>query len=431
MSPHLHIQLSRYQKTTRRPRWVVWLLAGFILLCVAFLFWICTIWFTSPVGLKAAPEGTRVAVQLFVNKHTWPVLEKVLLSTPLISNRNLTLKDLLPFIHGEVIWFFADDGSRSVVMKTNENQLPTTLLDTHHIVVQKVSPHLFLLSEKLQPISGFKAKRSFVGLLPTFSNRLGAYVDRDTKKITPISHKNGRISIELPIAHQFNKKFDSKNIPDGVYLVLTTPVYTKTDDTKLLPELFSSISRPLLSNASTSIFQNLLSSNGLILLQNASNPSFLLVSDQQVDEKERVRLIQTILALKYPQKQRKYLKDQTVIQELVSDPSLISVEQRIVSGQEFHHATTGSASLFISKNHELVLTDSEDLLKSWLNKDSPINVSELCNANAAYISLVKLFESNFYPTTVYSDDISRTLFQSFNDLGLEVSGNTAKLHMCY
>lgn len=431
MSPYLNIPLSRSRKTTRRPRRVVWLLSGLIAVCVLVLWQICVIWFTGIGGLKAAPEGTQAALQLFVNKHTWPVLETILSSTPLISNRNLTLSDLASSIQGELILFFTDDGSQSVVVRSSTKQIPTTLLDAHHIVVQKVSQHLFLLSEKLQPISGMKTKRSFRSLFPSFSLHLGSYVERESKIITPILHKNRMISLKLPGEYPEKRTFDSRSIPQSGYLVLSTPVYTKSTHKNQMTQLFSSMAHSLLSEESRTIFQTLLSSPGLIMVQNPANPSFLLVSDQVVDEKERIRLIQTMLALKYPQKQQKYLKDRTVVQELVSDPGLISVEQRIISGQEFQHATTGSASLFMSKSGHMILTDNEDMLKFWLNKDSTKNVSKLCNANTAYLSIEKLLETNLYPTDRYAQDISRILAESFTDITLESSGKSTKLHLCY
>jgi hypothetical protein len=421
---NLHIPLSRYQKTTRQPRWVVWLLIGLILICAAFFFWISTIWFTNGDGFKATPEGTQIAAQIFVNKQTWPILEEILSSTPLISNRNLTLRDFSQYIRGEFIWFFGEDESRSIAVRMNEVEIPTALLDTHNIIVQKISSSLFLLSEKLQPISGIKTKQAFSNFFPSFSTRLGFFVDFDSKKKTPISDKNRRISINLPIQYPSNATFNPKFIPESAYLVLNTPVYT------ILP-FVSNISKPLLSEASISLFNNLLSNPGFIMLQNAKNPSFLLATKSQIDEKDRDRLIQTILALKYPQKQQKYLKDQTIIQELISDPSLIPIEQRVLFGQEFHHATTESTSLFISKNGELIMSDSEELIKYWLNKEVIKNVSTLCNTNVAYISGEKLLESNIYPTDVYAQDISRILFEIFTEIGLEKSGNGLKLNMCY
>ncbi len=423
MSPHLHIPLSRYQKTTRQPRWVVWLLVCLTLFCLVIIFWLSSIWFLRPVGLSAAPEGTQTAIQLFVNKKTWPVLEEVLLGVPLISNRNLTLRELSPFVLGELTWFFMEDGSRSVAIRSKESLLPTQLLDAHHVVIQKISSHLFLLSEKLQPISGMKTKRPLLSLLLSFLNRLGSYIEADSKKITPIFQKNRMISLDLPTNSQASDRFSANQIPESAYLVLSTPVYTKTNEW-LAPQ-------PLLSDASTSFFENLLTYPGLIILQNPTNPSFLLISDAAIDENERVRLIQTILALKYPQKQKKYLKDQTLFEEITSDPSLISVEQRILFGQEFHHATTGSGSLYVSKNGRFVLSDNEDLLKSWLNKEIHENVSELCNANVAYVSINKLLESNLYPTDIFTQDISRFLLGSFSSIALETKGKTTKLNMCY
>lgn len=431
MSPHLHIPLSRFHKTTRRPRWVVWLLSAFFVGCVLLFWQICVVWFTGLAGLRAAPEGTQAAVQLLINKRTWPVLTEVLSSTPLISNRNLTLSDLSAFVQGEIIWFFGDDGSRSVAIRSNSSQLPISLLDAHHIVVQQISSHLFLLSEKLQPISGMKARRSFTALMPSFSTRFGAYAERDSKTITTIWHTDRMISFVLPGAHPTKQAFDRASIPESAYLVLSTPVYTNTSDETLLSQLLLNFSHELLSEEARSIFGNLLTNPGVIMIQDPINPSFLLVSEQSVDEKERIRLVQTILSLKYPQKHGKLLPDQTVSQELISDPSLISVEQRIISGQEFHHATTGSASLFVSKGGQMILTNNEEMLKTWLNKDSETSSSQFCNANAAYLSINKLLESNLYPTDRNAQDISRVLLESFTDIALESSGKSVVLNMCY
>jgi hypothetical protein len=418
MSPQLHIQLSRYQKTTRRPRWVVWLLVILFIACFLFFAHLATLWFTRNTVFSSAPENTQVAVQLLVNKNTLPVLTQILNTVPLISNRSFTLKDIQPFVHGEIGWFFHDDGSRSIAIRSKKNELPTKLLDVNQIIVQQVNSNVFLLTDKLQPISGIKSKHSIGSYFPSFKKKIGTFYEKGGKLTDILATKEGII---IPLANQEAKSiFNIKTLQENTYLALKLPLL----DEKNL-EMYQTLFKD------QDILRSFFSTEGFLMMKEIENPKYLLVSKAKIGEKEKISLLQTAIALKNPTVVTKYLADNTKMQEFISDPSLVSVEEKMIEGLEFYRASNSNEALFIGKAGNLTLSNDEEMIRIWLKNEGNKKMLKICNANVAFLSLKKFVESNSFTTHYYKNDIIRLLSVNFSVASIEKAWNSINLRLCF
>ncbi len=372
-----------------------------------------------------------MAIQLLINKKTWPILEKSLGTIPLISSRDLTLEDVASFSYGEMGWFFNEDGTRSIAIRTIPSKLPYKLLDAKHVVVQEVKAGVILLSEKLQPISGIKQKRAMRDLLPSFSAILGAYFEMGAKKTTKITFSSKQITIELP-----KKIFNSveggvQSVPSNAYFVLSTPVLSNAEMLKKTVGVFSSLVDPLLKESLQGIFEEILEKNGVFVLTNLEQPSFLIESQSELDSERRTQFIRTAVALRNPTVTKMYLKDGSVANELISDPSIVPIEERTIEGREFHRVSTGTSSLFLSKNDNFILSDNEETIRLWLRPDKKEKMLMPCDANIGFFSLKKFFASDLYQMNHYSNDILYLLSDRFSTIGIEYTQRGLKLNLCF
>lgn len=418
MSPHLHIQLSRYQKTTRRPRWVVWLLPIFFLVCFSFFAHLTTLWFTRNTVFSAAPENTQIAIQLHVNSKSLPILTKILNTVPLISNRSFTLSDIQPFVHGEIGWFFHDDGSRSIAIRSKKSELPTKLLDANQIIVQQIRSDVFLLTNKLQPISGIKSKRTIGSYLPSFKKKIGMFYEKGKKVTDILATKEG---ILIPLANQEAKNiFNNKTLQENTYIALKLPLL----DEKNI-EMYQTLFKD------QDILKSFFSTEGFLMMKEIKNPKYLLVSKAEIGEKEKISLLQTAIALKNPTMVPKTLADQTQMLEFVADSSLVSVEEKMIEGLEFYRASNSDEAIYESKAGDLILSNDEEMIRNWLKNENNQKMLELCNANVAFLSLKEFVESNSSTTQFYQYDIFRILTANFSIASIEKDWNSTNLRLCF
>ncbi|MBI4713764.1 hypothetical protein HY771_01065 [Candidatus Uhrbacteria bacterium] len=418
MSARLHIPLTHHQKTTSRPRWVVWLLSAFILISVLFFMHVSTLWFTRNTVFVAAPEGTQFAIQLNLNQKTLPAISKILDTIPLISNRHFTLKDVQSFTKGEIGWFFSEDGQSSLAIRAKKTDLPSKILDANQIIVQQVGQNVFLLTDKLQPVSGIKSRRSFSSFIPSFKQKLGQYYEQGQKIRNIYTNKEG---ITIPLSNKSVKNiFDIKDLQENTYIAIKTPVVSAMS-IDIYQSLFPD----------TDLFRSFFTENGFILMKDIENPKFLIVSEAKMEEKKRIEFLQTAIALKNPTIITKTLPDNTQTQELVSDPSLISVEEKIIEGKEFLRVSNNQESLFESKSEQIILSNDEETIRNWLKKDDKQKMLKFCNANVAFISLSELIKTNSFTTQFYTNDTLRFLASRFSVASIEKGWNSTKFHLCY
>lgn len=418
MNAKLHIQLNRHTTTTRRPRRVVSLSLILLFLVFVVLYYFVNLWFTRNTVFAAAPENTQFAVQLLINKKTMPILEPIFSSIPLISNRSLSLKDVQKFTQGEIGWFFHEDGTRSVAIRAKKSDLPMKLLDSNQIAVQQIKPKVFLLSEKLQPVKGIRSRRSFGSLLPTIGRRLGQFNEKGQKTSAIVARKD-KITLNLNNKIEKVNTFNTQKVQEGTTIVMSLPIFE---------ERIGSMFQTLFPDKE--MLDSILSKNGLVMID--KNNEFLVVSDVNLDEKQRVIFLQTMLALKNPQIIKKQLVDNTETQEFVSDPSLVSVEEKTIEGNVFLKASINEAkSYYLSKSSVFLLSNSEEKLRNWANNDQNAKMLKLCDANVAFVSLKDFFESNSFTTDHYTNDTTRLLLTNFSSMSIQKGWNSANLNLCY
>lgn len=412
---YLHIPLSRTNQTTRRSRWVVWF-TGALMLGGFFLgMSLINLSLTRNTVFAAAPEATTTAIQILINNKTWPILQTILGETTLISNRSLTVNDLVPFVDGEVGWFFHDDGSNSVAIRSQKEKIPNELLEALQIVRQDVRPGLFLLSEKLQPLSGIRPRSVKKGI-PTFSGtKLGMFYSKETGVSTEIRGDGRGISFSLAIdAPTSGNNISIKKIPEDTTLILSTPVLSNETMHRVS---FSNIIDPFFHQSITIFLSKLLQNKGVIIQTNDENQSFLLFSEEDKGDLDRMRLLQTLIAMKNPTLQKTTIADRTSVYEIVADPSLISVEERTIAGSSYYKASDGDRTLFLSKEGRFVLSNSEQLIRFWSEDNGTNNVSLNCNTNVGLIDTKELFNRSSAWQS-YTPSVLRSVFSKFHYVAL-------------
>ncbi len=430
MRQHLHIPLTRHRKTTRHSRRVVWIVASFACLSILATT-ISRVWLTRNTVFQAAPENSQVAIQLLLNKRTWPILQQLLENTPLVSNRDLTITDIAPFAHGELGWFFHDDGTRSIAIRSQQDDIPTDLLDAKHVVVQETNPHVFLLSEKLQPISGLGISSSYFRnlFISPFSTVLGEYHEKNQGKSARISHRSGKISFQLPIRVD-EIESETKYLPIETFLYLFTPVLSNNEMIRDVVGAFSHTAAPLFHESLQDFISNLASNHGQFLLANPENPTFLFASDADIPDQLRVDLLQVSLSLQNPSIRTLALTDGTSTKELIADPDLVPVELRTVEGTEFFRASTDENTIFSSKGTKPIVSNDENLIRNWLSQTQEDKKLMPCDTNIAFLETTNLLDANFESSDYYKNATVIDLLKKFSVIGMKSNGNKIEMHLC-
>lgn len=431
MRQSLHIPLSRHKKTTRDSQRVVWLRIGFLVVGTGLFVWFWSLWLTRNTVQQAAPEDTRAMIQLLVNKKTAPVLEKTLRHVPLITNRDLTYSDISPYIYGEFGWFFHEDGTSSVAIRSRKSVLPNALFDAKHLVVQQITPTLFLLSEKLQPVSGLRARREMTGLLPSFSARLGTYLETNNRVLQTITYSRQGIKIGLPNEEKNAQMFELDRVANDAILVLLLPVLANTETLDPMIKIFSLFVDPFLQSIDIDFIHDLFNNPGVLIVSGDQAQFFLLQTDQTVNLDTRMNLLRTSLALQSVKIQDLTLPDGSLAHEFFADPSLIPVEERTIEGKSFLRAVEGEKEFFASKDGDLILSNSDQLMRTWLNPTEKTAMLMPCDTNSGFIQPRKLLESTSSSTQSFHSSLFQILSRNFSFVGLNSRNSSRTIHLCY
>jgi len=373
MVSYLNIPLSRNTKTTRHhSRRVVWF---FLLSCAAgiLLSWrIVDVFLTRDTVLRAAPEETVAIIRFHPSKKTWPDLITLLGNTPLISNRPITIKDIQPFVKGELAVFFNKQGGKSLAIKTSQEDLPKDTFDKLGISIQKVNSDLFLLSETLMPVGGEKEKTkkqsSFFsrGVLGSLSLK----TEENTWISGPITQNNGLIRITLP-----NPGIDEVKevtIPETVIVALSIQGLTLLD-----PEIISSSLNNFIGLGSG--FFNILNDGAKnpvkILLSKkdiGSGFQYLLSTETSKNKEEMIRFLKQIVATNEPTVALWSLEDGSLAYEMIADSSNINYEEINISGVPVVRFSlkNGEEIHFLQEGNSIFLSNSSKLLGEYLSQGS-------------------------------------------------------------
>lgn len=427
---HLNIPLSRNNQTTRRTRWVVWLLASASLFVILASFWISTLWFTRDTIYKAAPEHTIMATRFFISGKKGAHVESIFKQLPLISNRSLTFSDLAPYISGEFVVFLSEDNSRSVALRLGNKALPQALLDAHSIVEQSIGHNIVLLSEKHQLIKSLITKpKVFPGISYPGHIWIGEVIEQSENKRSFISVANDHIEISMNEKMANARPF--KHFPNDTIAYLSTPVWTKAaeDFSKSILPTMQFISDPKI----VSSFEEMTSAQGqIVLTQDKDGVGFFLTTHTR-DAKNLPNLeqiLRTIAALVTPKIQETLLDDGTTIKEIVSNPDAISIEQITVLGTLVNRVRTNTGDIMtgLIENNGFFLTNRETLFRSY--KGQNISEKKICSGNLAGISLHSFGDNMIQHANFPNNNAILFLSQNFSRVGIESGLFSTKINFC-
>ena len=386
----LNIQLSRHIQTTRRPRWVVWLLPILFVLMAIASYYTTTLWFTRDTIYEAAPENTIVAFRFFVGGSKKDQISTILGNIPLISDRAIDFADLSPYTNGEFVVFLKKDGSHSVALRTNA-QLPQSLLDSEQIVQKQIDTHIVLLSAEAEQTQKLAIAPKLIPVF-TFPGKtwVGEIIVSGQKKRGWIFNTKKSLVLSLPIQ---GLRTDFFGVPDNAMAFISSKTTSTSSDTDLITPFLPLIAPIIGSEAKSYLDQISQNINTVFLTNDDRGVGFLLSSKPSDDKQVDIRkLLQSISALNTPKIQKTALSDGTFIQELISDPDSVSVEQVTILGLPMNRVGTSNQSILagFTDDKHLILTNRENLLRFYKEKSKSKTKQTICGANSLGISFDQL-----------------------------------------
>lgn len=412
---NLGIQLTRHGQTTRRPRWVVWLLGAGITLAV--LLYVTGMWFSRSELLVAAPTGTQIAIELTVSPRTVPKLQTLLDTIPLISHRAIELRDVLPYTKGKMALFVLADGTTAVALKAKKEELPTNLLDAQQITVQDIGANHVLLSETLLPISPIQKQPGSRRWIPDVLGRvIGTVTLPEQQTAGSLIYKEDRLSFE--VAGPAFKELD-RPLPKNTSSYLSTQVLTNDSLTNLLSR-----------SQQTEILKSFLDTPAWLFLTNHEGIEQFLIWSPQPASFDRHDLIAQISANLNPVLKERILQDGTIAQEIVIDPDLSSIEEITLLGRTFLHSRSQKGEeFFLSSTGDLVFSNNETDVRSFLAEDGK-KPTEHCGSNLLSSNLSDLIEKESTGSTFYTASTMREIAKHFKQFGVNSHKKSMKFLFC-
>jgi len=364
----LNIPLNSKAMRTRRPRRVLWI--SVILLIFFFFVWeISVIILSRDTVTKILPVNTEISLRIQPNSKNSESIISLLQNIPLISNRNLTVIDILSFTKGEFAILFLSDGSRALILRTNEESLPKDLLETLGIVWKKAQPSIFILSEKELSLIETPQNKSWSFQLP-LSKKLGTIRilnQKETLRGDIISRGKDRIDINLP---KLGLPTLPQNLPN-FRAIIALPIVEI--GSKLLNPSINSVLSDLEAPSEKDLTTLFKESKGYLLLPKTEKRSkFLLsISNSSLELADFKQLLRTASALAHPEIRYLSLLDESWAQEIIADPEKISLEETNISGLETYRVPMLSNEYLMlsTRDGNFVLTNDEDSLRFWANPE--------------------------------------------------------------
>lgn len=423
----LNIPFSRNTQTTRRTRWVVWLLVLGSIGAILLISWMSILWFTRDTIYSVAPENTIFVARFFTSGSKGIQTERILQNLPLVSNKGITLKDLSSSINGELAIFITKSGEYSLGIRANK-PISDNLLSTQSIIFQTNGHHIYLLSDSEKNIKALSPKtRIFPGLSYPTHTWVGETYDTTTNTRSFIFASRDHIDIEYHKSMLSGKIF--KKIPDNTIAYLSNPVWTNDS---LNPKEFVSIFTQFISDKSIkTLVQNLASKPGQLILTLNNNQIGYYLSSETPKDLNVEQLIKTISSLSAPKIQETPLTDGTFIKEIIADPNSYTAEQITLFGSQIHRISTPAGHIYagITNNQHVFLTNTEELYKSQKDLDSRANL--LCNGNIGGFDLKQLNDLMLQHLNTPNPDPVLIFAHNFTRLGIIKSIFSEKIRFCY
>ncbi|MDG1950215.1 MAG: hypothetical protein P8J32_05390 [bacterium] len=377
----LNIPLHKHTRATRRTRRVVWLpvIAVLVGLFLASRFGV--LWFSRGTILAAAPAETVAALHLQNSKKAAPLLQSYFHGIPLISNRSLTIEELLRWTEGELAVFLQADGSRSVALRTDETNLPENLFDSYGISIQEHGSFV-LLSESLLPVVGLEMT-SPVPFLPSLGKTwLGQVILPESGSKTSIFHTHSGLLLITDTEKQ--------QVPDDLaadtelsLALQSLPMTLVEDDVPGLDRLSRAFFKDSQENASFLGFDQ--DSIQLFLSGEDTNDVLLTFDGQAMTKEALLKQLQLLGAFGRPLLVEIELPDETSYQELQIRPDLISVEEFSLMGNVAYRVSTNTNQdvVAVVQDHQLLLANSTKIVEAYL---SPEVEETECSGNLGFLS---------------------------------------------
>ncbi len=420
----LNIPLSRHKRTTRRSRWVVWVLI-LVLVGGLFLVWNTGRWWFSGAGiLEHAPVDTVAAVHLRVNPGTSGDIEQILAKTPLISDRSLTFSDLKPYIHGDLAWFFTSDGRRTVSIRGDYFEISEAFANLS-LSIEEVDQGIVMLSKTLPAISvedyGVRAP-----LLPTvFRQYLGQIVLPLDDLRSRIYLKNNKLSLNL--GDSDNDHVGEIRLPQGTIMALSTLSWTN----KLASEDSALLNRSFIPEIDTfsALFEDF-----QFVLAKAENGNSYLAEGQLAQNIDIGTFLQTLVSAQSPEISERALEDGTTQHELRISPELVSIEEVTSSGMTYLRAKIEEGDYLYALENigSAIISNSESLLSFWVQTDETDVLEETaCPSSELYVDLAALREEMKFSDIRPLFAFIQSLTMPFSHVSLETKGGSRILNLCF
>lgn len=417
--------MSRHTKTTRRNRRVVWLLLSVLGIFAFIVFRLGTLWFSRGEILSLAPTDTVFAVHFQLTESTSPFLNEWLSGIPLLSQRSIELRDVLPYTKGEIALFITKDGRRSIAIRGDKSAIDPELLSQYSISAQEQGGFV-LLSETLLPISGIPSltHRSF---FPSIGKRwLGRIVLPEEQLGGNIFKTDDYLSFEFETGKQSPN--NDEPIPNlglslsGLSWDGETPL--KTLEYLLIPFKQDDAEKPLFldENSQMEVFIRQTSEGReTLLIQKGTNPTTEVL----------IRELQLIGALAKPSIKTSILPDGSLFEEIEVQPDLISVEEISTSIGLSYRVSTNSGSIVIATihNNDLLLSNNQDLLETY-GKTKEVSGGLACAPQSNYLSPSFLLSET--SSDYFNPDLSfyHQVFSVFSHVSIEFKKYSTAIYLC-
>lgn len=396
---YLNIPLHSTHKTTRHSWRVVWLFLG-LLLC-ALLYLIALSWQTRDTLTPLAPVNTEAIVRFTPTATTWPSIERALQSLPIVSDRAFMLRDLLPIIDGEFAFFLKDDLSWSFGARTRalDEHLDLSTLDQYGIYHQQFGKRLILSTVPITT-EGMQAT-SWRARTPLYPWRKGTHVGSFTNQQGTrgsLFMQDDRIVLHTP--KQPMATSDLAHIPHligGVALPMDSSSFSNTfaQLNTVTGEQFSTVLEQLQTQLNTQ-------EGFLAVVKNQETPQkqhiLLRLSQEEgaLTQDDLRTLLRSIASTHAISKRPFSLPDGTRAQELLVDPTRISIEEVVHGGIPLFRVNLDkSTALFASLDATkrlFALSTSQNLIQYALDNTYETTQTSSCIGNHLYLDLDQLTE---------------------------------------
>ncbi len=360
-----------------------------------------------------------MVVHFTPNQTNSDAIMDIIRNFPLISNRSLTFVDMQPYIQGEFSLFIAEDGIRSVAIRSKTALLPMKTFDQLGILVENVGKHVFLLSDRPIARDTWNPPHNILRSIhsPLWKRIAELYeVESDWSGIM-YANKN-----ELTIRSNKieNTQLPLKYIPKNTIAVLATPALPNLQINSLIP----------LSDTTT--LGSILNTAGYLILTKTENDNGFLISSstENFDKEQQQKIIQQSASFKQPKQQLLTLPDNSKATEIIIDSGLSTIEETTISGMLVSRvAISGGSYLYsVEKDGQFAITNNEELLEFWLN---PIDKAKLDKLDENILILTTALLNSVSDQTVRTTDIVTFLSQTFTSISVNNGIFFSTIHLAF